>query len=79
MATFYKGAGISTHWHTHDSRRVGFTARAPGTAPTTEALVSHIVVGTAESPYISLTRSCAVAWNYAMSGGTSVSPRARII
>lgn len=72
MATFYKGAGIGTHWHTRDSRQEGFTARAPGTAPTIEALVSHIVVGTAESPYISLTRSYAVAWNYAMSGGTSI-------
>ena len=72
MATFYKGAGIGTHWHIHDSRREGFTARTPGTPSTIEALISHIVVGTTESPYISLTRSYAVAWHYAMSGGTSI-------
>ena len=66
MATFYKGAGIGTHWHTHDSRRVGFTARDPDAAPTTTALIDHIAVGTIDSPYISLTRSYALAWHYAV-------------
>ena len=66
MATFYKGAGIGTHWHTRDSRRVGFTARAPEAAPTTAALINHISVGTINSPYVSLTRSYAVAWHYAV-------------
>ncbi|RKU36878.1 hypothetical protein C6496_10955 [Candidatus Poribacteria bacterium] len=70
MATFYKGAGIGTHWHIHDSRRVGFTARAPETESTTAALIDHITKGTLNSPYISLTRSYAVAWDYAMRGGT---------
>ena len=68
MATFYKGAGIGTHWHTHDARRVGFTARSPSTQPGPETLIEHIAIGTANSPYISLTRSYAVAWDYAMSG-----------
>ena len=72
MATFYKGAGIGTHWHTHDSRRVGFTARSPATHPDTEALIEHIATGTANSPYISLTRSYAVAWNYAVRGTTNI-------
>ena len=66
MATFYKGAGIGTHWHIQDSRRIGFTARAPQNTPTTEALVAHIAKGTVNSPYISLTSSYAVAWHYAV-------------
>ncbi len=70
MATFYKGAGIGTHWHTHDSRRVGFTSRSPEADPTTAALIDHITKGTLNSPYVSLTRSYAVAWDYAMKGGT---------
>ena len=72
MATFYKGAGIGTRWHIHDSRLVGFTARAPEAAPTTAALIDHIAAGTVNSPYISLTRSYAVAWDYAMRGGTDI-------
>jgi len=68
MATFYKGAGIGTHWHVHDSRRVGFTARSPATYPETKVLIEHIATGTDNSPYISLTRSYAVAWDYAMNG-----------
>lgn len=66
MATFYKGAGIGTHWHTRDSRRVGFTARSPATHPEPEALINHIATSTVNSPYISLTRSYAVAWHYAV-------------
>lgn len=66
MATFYKGAGIGTHWHTHDSRRVGFTARSPLTHPETEIFIDHIVANIPNSPYISLTRSYAVAWHYAV-------------
>lgn len=66
MAIFYKGAGIGTHWHTRDSRRVGFTARSPGTNPETEVFIDHIVTNIANSPYISLTRSYAVAWHYAV-------------
>lgn len=69
MATFYKGAGIGTHWHTHDSRRVGFTARSPVTNPETEVFIDHIVANIANSPYISLTRSYAVAWHYAVFNG----------
>ena len=69
MATFYKGAGISTYWHTHDSRRVDFTARSPVTNPETEVFIDHIVTNIANSPYISLTRSYAVAWHYAVFNG----------
>ncbi|MCY4403807.1 MAG: hypothetical protein OXD54_14650 [Candidatus Poribacteria bacterium] len=66
MATFYKGAGVGTHWHANDSRKTGFSARAPETTPTTETLIDHISKSTANSPYISLTRSYAVAWHYAV-------------
>ena len=66
MATFYKGAGVGTHWHTNDSRRVGFAARSPEVNPTTDAIIEHISTGTLNSPYISLTRSYAVAWHYAV-------------
>lgn len=68
MATFYKGAGIGTHWHINDSREVGFTAISPTAQPTVKALTTHVAEGTKNSPYISLTRSYAVAWDYAMNG-----------
>lgn len=71
MATFYKGAGVGAHWHANDSRKMGFSARAPEVIPTTETLIDHISKSTANSPYISLTRSYAVAWYYAMWGGTT--------
>lgn len=69
MATFYKGAGIGTYWHIRDSRRVGFTARYPAANSETEDLIDHIATSTANSPYISLTRSYAVAWHYAVFNG----------
>ena len=72
MATFYKGAGVGTHWHIHDSREVGFEARSPTTQPTIKALITHVAEGTTNSPYISLTRSYAVAWDYAVRGGTDI-------
>ena len=54
MPTFYKGAGLGTHWHKNDSRQVGFTARSPGATPTMEAIITHVADGTRDSPYISL-------------------------
>lgn len=66
MATFYRGAGVGSHWHIHDSRKIGFTARSPEKTPTTDALIEHIATSTLNSPYISLTRSYAVAWHYAV-------------
>lgn len=71
MATFYKGAAIGTHWHANDARQLGFTARSPEANPSTEALIHHIASGTHNSPYISFTLSYAVAWDYAMRGGTA--------
>lgn len=68
MPTFYKGAGLGTHWHKNDSRRVGFTARSPEATPTMAAIITHVAAETKDSPYISLTCSYAVAWDYAMKG-----------
>ncbi|RKU29986.1 hypothetical protein C6497_05275 [Candidatus Poribacteria bacterium] len=70
MAIFYKGAGVGSHWHIHDSRKIGFTARSSESNPSTEVLIEHIATSTLNSPYISVTRSYAVAWNYAMIGET---------
>lgn len=70
MATYYKGAGVGSHWHIHDSRKIGFTARSSERNPTTDVLIEHIATSTLNSPYISLTRSYAVAWDYAMIGET---------
>lgn len=68
MATFYKGAGIGTHWHTNDPRNIGFTPRSPESMSDTQAVIDHITRSTADSPYTSLTRSYGVAWDYAMEG-----------
>ena len=72
MAIFYKGAGVGTHWYINDSREVSFTAISPTTQPTVKALTTHVAEGTTNSPYISLTRSYAVAWDYAVRGGTDI-------
>jgi hypothetical protein len=66
MALFYRGAGVGTYWHAHDAEKSGFTPQSPGTTPTTAQLMMHIARGTVRSPYVSLTRSYGVAWNYAV-------------
>ena len=66
MPTYYKGAGLGTHWHTNNACLIGFTAHLPEAVPTTAELITHVAIGTEESPYISLTRSYAVAWTYAV-------------
>ena len=66
MAIFYRGAGINTYWYLNDPMKQGFVARAPGMTPTTTRQMLHIARSTVNSPFISLTRSYAVAWHYAM-------------
>ena len=66
MAIFYRGAGINTYWYLNDPREQGFIARSPRMAPTTTRQMLHIARSTVNSPFISLTRSYAVAWRYAM-------------
>ncbi len=70
MPIFYRGAGVGTYWHGMDARTTGFTARHPGMTPTGDRLMEHIARATTASPYISLTRSYAVAWDYAISLGS---------
>jgi hypothetical protein len=66
MAIFYRGAGINTYWYLNDPIEQGFVARAPRMTPTTTRQMLHIARSTVNSPFISLTRSYAVAWRYAM-------------
>ena len=67
MPIFYRGAGINTYWYLNDPIVHGFTARAPEMTSTTTRLMLHIARSTVNSPFISITRSYAVAWHYAMS------------
>lgn len=62
----YRGAGIGSYWYLHNPAARGFTARAPHTSATPERLMHHISRGTGNSPFISLTRSYAVARHYAV-------------
>ena len=66
MPIFYRGAGINSYWYLNDPMAQGFVARAPGMSPTTTRQMLHIARSTVNSPFISLTRSYAVAWHYAM-------------
>ena len=66
MPIFYRGAGINTYWYLNDPVVRGFSARDPGGSVTTTRLMLHIARSTVNSPFISLTRSYAVAWRYAM-------------
>ena len=66
MAIFYRGAGINTYWYLNDPMKQGFVARSPEMTPTTTRQMLHIARSTVNSPFISLTRSYAVAWRYAM-------------
>jgi hypothetical protein len=66
MAIFYRGAGINTYWYLNDPIEQGFVARDPEMTPTTTRQMLHIARSTVNSPFVSLTRSYAVAWHYAM-------------
>lgn len=66
MPIFYRGAGINTYWYFNDPIEHGFTARAPEMTATITRLMLHIAQSTVNSPFISITRSYGVAWDYAM-------------
>jgi hypothetical protein len=66
MPLFYKGAGPGTYWHNHDARLTGFAPQAPGIAPGVVRVVGHIANGSTHSPYVSLTKSFGIAWDYAV-------------
>ena len=69
MAVFYRGAGLGTHWWLNDARAGGFAARAPRNPSSVDRLMQHVGGSTQTTPFISLTRSYAVAWDYAVKGG----------
>jgi hypothetical protein len=66
MPHFYKGVGVGTFLHTFNVSSRGIGSRNPGASPTATAIMHHIARGTTTSPYISLTRSYAVAERYAI-------------
>ncbi|MBI4908588.1 MAG: hypothetical protein HY820_33520 [Acidobacteria bacterium] len=69
MATFYRGAGLDTYWHSRDARVQGFQAWAPTKEPSIPGVMHHVVRGTTVSPYVSLTRSYGIAFGYATMRG----------
>ena len=71
MPILYKGAGPGSFWDTNDARTQGFTAHSPGILASSSRLIQHIARGTVAGPYISLTRSFGVAWDYAVYCGRS--------
>ena len=70
MAIFYRGAGVGTYWHEKDARTSGFTPKSGGTQHNVDRLMQHVARANVDSPYISLTRSYGVAYNYAIMGRT---------
>ena len=68
MAVYYKGAGIGTWWHQNDARAMGLVPQAPAAGPSLDRLMKHIVEANVNSPYVSLTLSYSVAYNYALLG-----------
>src|SRR5437899_2537215 len=68
MPLFYRGAGPGTYWQIHDAQQLGFVPQSPGMTPSINQLMQHVVRGTTNSCYISLTRSYDVATSYALAG-----------
>jgi hypothetical protein len=52
----------------NDAKRIGFSARTPSWTPDVDAVLRHIVHGNTHSPFVSLSRSFAVAAAYARDG-----------
>jgi hypothetical protein len=51
------------------TRATGFVAHRPNLPTSPSYVVAHIALGSKHSPFISLTRSYAVAYDYALHGG----------
>src|SRR4051794_24568824 len=65
MATYYKGAALGTFWHRQDARTSGLTAINVARPHSTQEIIKHIVWGTQQSPYVTITRSWMSALGYA--------------
>lgn len=72
MPIFYRGAGINTYWYLNNPAERGFTARTPELTLTVTRMMHHISRGTANTPFISMTRSYAVARDYAVLNSTVI-------
>lgn len=70
MATLYKGAGPATHFAINDARISGFVPVKPSATHSKNQIVDHIRHGPLNpgSPYISLSASFTVAYEYALVG-----------
>nr|WP_294528030.1 hypothetical protein [uncultured Rhodopila sp.] len=75
MARFYKGVGVGTYLHDEELRGRG--PRTNGIAPVKPGggrgitdIIAHIVYGTTSSPCVSVTKSFAIASQYAIGFGT---------
>src|SRR5262245_57963331 len=78
MPLYYKGAGPGTYWHINDASTTGFTAASPALPQSWTRIVQHVGNGSTVSPYISLTRSYGIAWDYAVLCGRRT-PRASVL
>jgi hypothetical protein len=65
MARYFKGAALGSHWHLNDARLSGFTAINVANSHSGAAIINHIVHGTSNSPYVSITKSWMMALQYA--------------
>ncbi len=65
MTYFYKGVGVGTFLHKHDLRITGIVPAGPSVSLSLAAVMQHVTAGAFGSPCISVTRSYAVAEDYA--------------
>ena len=72
MALFFKGVAIGTYHYAADLRLTGLQAARPAAAASELAMVRHIARGSIRSPFISLTRSYAIAADYALNASKGV-------
>ena len=74
MPLFFKGVPASSFNSTVNFQLSGLLPRDPGGGRNVHAITSHICDGTTMSAFISLTRSYAVAEEYAYSGRAAPTP-----
>jgi hypothetical protein len=69
MTYFYKGVGVGTFLHATDLRTTGIAPARPTLSFSLSAAMLHVSSGVVMSPCISVTRSYAVAEDYARYAG----------
>lgn len=68
MPIYYRGAGVDSYWYRNDARLTGFIPHHPAAGGGISRILNHSGRGTTASPYVSLTRSYAIARGYALGG-----------